>query len=176
MTTAQLTILATALVLVSASSKAECWLLKNGQIVVTSANSTPPEAGAKRVTCPPPLVAKPPAPAPKLGVVTTILGTGPKYTNCVLYARSRVKTLPSGLFNWDAKLKAVNSHSPAAGSIAMIPYQQEGHVAYVEKISGNTITIIEANFSSGKLTRRVSTGSSLADAEGRLKIVGYFRP
>lgn len=167
---------ALSLLLVTAPASATCWLLKNGQTLTTSANSTSPVAGAKQVACPgaPPL-AKLPTP-PKLGVVTKSLGKGPNSDNCVLYARSRVPTLPTGMLDWKGKLAAVNARTPAAGSVAMIPYGQVGHVAYVESVTGNTITIIEANFSFGNMTRRISTGSSLADAASRLHIAGYYRP
>ena len=184
MTTRAILLAAVLAAVASTSAHAECWRLRSGQVVTTSSNSTPPALGAQRVACPSPPLIQPPKqplsttkpPAPKLGVVKTILPKGPNADNCVLFARSRVPSLPTGMLDWKGKLKAVNSYSPVAGSVAMIPYQSLGHVAYVEQVSGNTITLIEANFSFGNITRRVSTGSSLADAAARLKIAGYYRP
>ena len=171
-------LLSSLLLSVCAFAHAECWQLKNGQILTSAANSTPPVSGAKRVACPPPTLPTlpKPLPPPKLGVETKNLGKDLNSDNCVLFARSKVPSLPTGMLDWKGKQAAINSHTLAAGSVAMIPYQQVGHVAYIEQVSGNVITIIEANFSFGNITRRVSTGTSPADAAARLKIIGYFRP
>ena len=161
-----------------ASAQAACWKLKTGQVIEGYAGSSPPVAGARIVSCPKgnlPNVAKPSESA-KLGVVTTKLGTGTHSDNCVFFARSKVKNLPTGMLDWNGKTAAINSKIPQQGSVAMIPYGNIGHVAYVEKVTGNQITIIEANFSSGIITRRVSTGKDIKDAEAQLKIVGYYRP
>lgn len=54
-------------------------------------------------------------------------------------------------------------------------YKDVGHVAIVEKVTGNSLTIIEGNYLSGTVTRRTAIGRDLADAERRLFIVGYFK-
>lgn len=100
--------------------------------------------------------------------------------NCVFFARKRVPSLPYGLQTWKGKLEAVNSRRPEPGSVAMIrithgAYRDVGHVAIVEKVTGNSLTIIEGNYLSGTVTRRTATGRDLADAERQLFIVGYFK-
>ena len=62
----------------------------------------------------------------------------------------------------------------------MIPYvdpkTQEaiGHAAYVEKVEGSSITLLEANWKLNTLTRRTATGNDLNDAANLLKIAGYY--
>lgn len=94
-----------------------------------------------------------------------------KYKNCVLYARSRVRSLPYGLFSYKDKLKIINSKTPKVGSVAIIyvPSHSYGHVAVVTKVSGNKITIEESNWDRSQLTRRTGTAKEL-------RIKGYFRP
>ena len=119
---------------------------------------------------------------PQIPYTTEYLPDNVYAGDCVLYARSKVPTLPHNLWTWKDKLAIVNSHTPSVGSAAMIPYvdaktkEAVGHVAYVEKVEGNSITLVDANFKTGKITRRTATGTSLKDAENILKIAGYFRP
>jgi hypothetical protein len=90
--------------------------------------------------------------------------------NCVLFARSLVKKLPFGLWTISDKKKIINSHKAQHGSIAIIKTGFIwGHVAYVESVGKNHITITEANFRAGKITERHGT-------EKDLKILGYFQP
>jgi hypothetical protein len=115
------------------------------------------------------------------GVVTTVLGTGAYSDNCVLYARSHVPSLPFGLHNWEDKKTHAKHSSPAVGSVAMIEikegaYKDAGHVAVVEAVTSDSITIIEANYKTGLITRRTATGVDLADAASQLNIYGYFQP
>jgi surface antigen len=55
-------------------------------------------------------------------------------------------------------------------------YKDIGHSAVVESVSGNSITVIEANYTAGQITRRTATGTDLADAARQLGIAGYYRP
>jgi len=88
--------------------------------------------------------------------------------NCVKYARSLKPNLPFGLWTILDKIKIVNSCTPKIGAIAVIntglPW---GHLGVVEEIKSSSITIDEANFQFGKITRRIGTATEL-------KILGYF--
>ena len=99
---------------------------------------------------------------------------------CVAYARQKVPSLPSGLYTLADKKKVINSRTCKAGSVAIIDVGNYGHVAVVEKCdsSGSTqsITITEANYKPGKITRRQSKVSKISKAESELKILGYYRP
>ncbi len=53
-------------------------------------------------------------------VMREYLGIAPHADNCVFIARKRVPSLPYGLSTWTGKLKAINSHTPKPGSVAMI--------------------------------------------------------
>ncbi len=55
-------------------------------------------------------------------------------------------------------------------------YQQVGHVAVVEAVGSDSITILEANYYAGRVSRRTATGASIDDAAALLGIAGYFRP
>ena len=169
----------------------QCWRLPNGSSMQATANSTPPIAGSILGACgttsiPSIHISLPqqqmPTPSTlKRGVVKLSLGTGNNSDNCVFFARDRVPTLPTGLDTWQGKLNAINSGSPQVGSVAMIgfstgAYRDIGHAAVVESIRGNSITIIEANYTPGQITRRTATGVDLADAARQLGIAGYYRP
>lgn len=102
--------------------------------------------------------------------VTDACGAG-NYGNCVLYARCKVPSLPYGLSTYAAKVAIINTYSAAAGRVAIINVGNNvGHVAYVQSVSGTSITIRETNWCS---TTKVSTRTGTASA---LKIVGYFKP
>lgn len=112
---------------------------------------------------------------------TVMLGRERHSDNCVLWARERVRTLPYGLGTWSGKLAAVNSHEPRPGSVAMVKisngkYRDIGHVAIIESVSGSSITILEANWYHGRVSRRTATGYTLAEAAEMLQIQGYYRP
>ncbi|MES2900982.1 MAG: CHAP domain-containing protein [Pseudomonadota bacterium] len=97
------------------------------------------------------------------------------------FARVQVPTLPYNLNTWPNKIKAINSSVPAAGSVAMIDMpggrnQGAGHVAIVEAVGENSLTIIEGNYELGSVTRRTATGKDLQDAARQLRIVGYYKP
>ncbi len=102
--------------------------------------------------------------------ILTINNTDKNRWNCVLFARSLVKSLPFGLWNIKDKRKIINTHKPQHGDIAIINVGMPwGHVAYVEKVGKWHITITEANFKFGKITER-------HDTEKNLKILGYYQP
>lgn len=101
----------------------------------------------------------------------TILSTKDKNGgNCVLWARTKIPSLPFGLWTISDKLNIMNDKEAKKGSVAVInvgwPY---GHVAVVKYVVDEKICINEANFMSGKITERTGT-------EKELKIVGYFNP
>ena len=139
-----------------------------------------PQPTTPRATTPATATTTPAQNAPR-GVTKTLLGTGTHSDNCALFARDKVPTLPYGLDTWNGKLNAMNSNTPKVGSVAMIgfssgAYKDIGHAAVVESVSGNSITIIEANYTAGKLSRRTATGADLADAARQLGIAGYYQP
>jgi hypothetical protein len=92
--------------------------------------------------------------------------------NCVLYARSKVPSLPFGLWTIKDKKKIINTQTSRVGAVAImnvgLPW---GHVGVVidRTKSGKYKTIREANFKFCKITER--TGKT-AD----LKILGYYDP
>ena len=104
-------------------------------------------------------------------VTTTVLNTtDPNRSNCVLYARSRCPSLPTGLNTLQDKKNIINSTSPSVGSVAIIDSgYAAGHVAYVTEVSGSTITIEEANWGGARITRRKGTAAEL-------NILGYYSP
>ncbi len=116
-------------------------------------------------------------------ITTVIIG---KYAGeCVAYARSLVPSLPSGLWTIKDKKNIINSHVCKPGSIAIInvkgKYARYGHVAYVEKCDRvglqQGLTIREANWKSGRITRRQSIKNGpIYLAEFEMGIVGYYRP
>jgi len=102
--------------------------------------------------------------------VTDACGLG-NYTNCVKYARCKQPALPFGLFTYQDKLNIINIQTAAAGRVAIINTGNNvGHVAYVQSVSGTSITIRETNWCS---TTKVSTRTGTKAA---LNIVGYFKP
>jgi hypothetical protein len=95
--------------------------------------------------------------------------------NCVEYARSRVPSLPRGLFSQADKARIINSYTPQAGSVAVHTYN---HVSVVTRVwtekdskgrSVVKVSLTEANLTRCKITSRSGTPSQLS-------IVGYFRP
>src|SRR6185369_2960438 len=87
---------------------AQCWIFPNGGTSPATANSTPPVSGAKLGACTnqrssvgsnTPPVRQPPisTPAVHRGVAKAVLPTARHSDNCVLYARDRVPSLPTGL-------------------------------------------------------------------------------
>ena len=181
-----------ALVGSSGVANAACWKLPNGSIIQTSSNSTPPVAGAKRVMCsqvtPGPIPVRrntpTPSPSPSAIVERGIVSSDqrPDQRECVEYARSRVSSLPTGLFTFQNKRDIITPSARArVGSIAIIEVPsgasaQYGHIAYVEAVSENSITITETNFGGRRYQKRTATGRDLADAERQLRIIGYYRP
>ena len=113
------------------------------------------------------------------GIQTEVVGNFAG--ECVAYARSRVPSLPPGLFTMQNKRDLMTSRKCKAGSIAVIEYGSVGHVAVVEKCDRDGkkegITITEANWQRGKITKRkASSSNGLRAAERELKIVGYWEP
>ena len=90
--------------------------------------------------------------------------------NCVLYARSKVPSLPFGLWTIGDKNKIINSRKPEKGSVAIMSVGlPAGHVGVVVKVGSNHLTIQEANFKSCKITERHDTAKNF-------HITGYFKP
>ncbi len=114
------------------------------------------------------------APTEPRGVTTIEEYADPR--ECVDYARSRVGSLPRGLFSLDDKRNIINSNRPQRGSIAVMRESAYGHVAYVEEVTSTSITVSETNYRSGRYTRRRAVGRDTNDAAQQLRILGYFRP
>jgi len=95
--------------------------------------------------------------------------------NCVLYARSRVRSLTFGLHTQADKARIINDYAPAVGRVAVHSYNHVSvvnRVEYIRERNGSMtvmVTIGEANYRACQIgTRR--------DTPARLEIVGYFRP
>lgn len=169
-------------ILLSSPALGACWRLPNGQIIETNSNSTAPVRGARLVTCPPPVFTprnEPPARQERYGV--TEFDQRPDLRECTDFARSLVRSLPGGLFTMRDKTNIINSRRPTVGSVAIIEVprgyaQPYGHVAVVEEVTRNSITIIEANYGGRRVQRRRSVGRDLDEAASQLRIVGYYRP
>jgi hypothetical protein len=101
--------------------------------------------------------------------------------NCVLYARSRVPSLPTGMSSYNDKYRKINVFKPGTRTpdpnaglprdVAIINTgSSTGHVAVVEqRHEDGTLTIREGNFPANIVRARRGTPS-------QLKIVGFFRP
>lgn len=88
--------------------------------------------------------------------------------NCVLFARCRRPDLPHGLNSYSDKLAIINTHTPQPGAIAVVNTGDAiGHMAYVESVNGESITISEGNWPRGSCGARTGTA-------GSLNIVGFF--
>jgi hypothetical protein len=123
-------------------------------------------------------------------ITTTDLGADSR--ECVLYARSKVATLPYGLITLQDKLAIKNSSNCKAGSIAIMDYGVKikdpktglyvpvGHLAYVEGchnvVNNGAIRVTETNYKTGRKTERRASNSSLDAAQSELKILGYYQP
>lgn len=100
----------------------------------------------------------------------TINRTDKNKCNCVIFARSKVPSLPYGLWTLCDKAKIINCYEPKVGLVAIIKTAQTwGHVAVVTYAKGRHITILEANYRSCTITER-------HDTPANLKIIGYFAP
>lgn len=104
----------------------------------------------------------------------TVVGQSP--LECVLFVRTIVPTLPTGLMNLSDKMRIINLSTPQSGAVAIMRYADVGHVGVVENVTGNSITILEANYRHGQITRRTAIGRDLQDAANQLEILGYRRP
>jgi len=98
--------------------------------------------------------------------------------NCVLYARSQVPSLPTGLTYYQAKLNIINHRFPTVGSVAVMPapgtLAQYGHVAVVRSVAIRTdgtlqLTVQESNYGDCAISTRTVTPESR-------NIQGYFDP
>lgn len=114
-------------------------------------------------------------------VATVLLGQERHSDNCVFFVRDRVRSLPYGLGTWKGKLAIINARVQRAGDVAVIEvgsgvYRDVGHVAIIEQVTANSLTIFEANFYAGRVSRRTATGANAGEAAALLGIAGYFRP
>lgn len=98
--------------------------------------------------------------------------------NCVLYARSQVSSLPTGLTTYQAKKNIVNHRFPTVGSVAVMPapgsLAKYGHVSVVRNVKvrsdgGVEISVQESNYGDCAISRRTVTPESRT-------IDGYFDP
>lgn len=94
-------------------------------------------------------------------------------TNCVKFTRRLVPSLPYNLTYFQNKKNIINSQKAVKGAVAIVKTSNSyGHVAYVDKINGSTVTTIDANWSyqgRKRIVRRTGSASSLG-------IVGYYVP
>jgi len=88
--------------------------------------------------------------------------------NCVFYARSKVPSLPYGLWTLWSKKRIINSRKPSKGRVAIMDAGPWGHVGVVKFAGSKHVTIRETNYKRGKKTERHGTEKSL-------KILGYFK-
>ena len=165
------------------TASAACWRTPDGQIIQAQSYSTPPMFGAKLTVCPPSTVLNKPKlakAAPKRGI--TILDLGPYGGDCTDYVRSRVAGFPPGPVALSGAPTLVQIHDPAAASVGAIAvmfasdgaYTNTGHVAFVESVTRNSISLLEAPCGSHRLQRRTAVGSDLRDAATQLRIIGYW--
>jgi len=92
--------------------------------------------------------------------------------NCAEYAKHQIRSLPTGLWTLQDKLRIINSRQPSVGSVAIInnKVNKWGHVAVVRKVNPNgTITIQESNWGGCGIRSRTNTPV-------KLNILGYFKP
>jgi hypothetical protein len=90
--------------------------------------------------------------------------------NCVLWVRNcKAYWLPSGMtYIWEKKSK-INTQEAKSGRVAVMDiYYPYGHVAYITKVSGSSISVQEANYTPCKVTSRTGTKSGM-------KIAGYIK-
>ena len=105
--------------------------------------------------------------------------------NCVLFLRNDVGIKPwpnVNLESWAAKKSIINVRgAPRYGDLAIIEvpsgkFAANGHIAMVRDVTANSIEILEADFGGPRVQMRRATASKLKEAEGMLRIVGYYRP
>ena len=92
--------------------------------------------------------------------------------NCVFFARYKQPALPFGLTSYASKKNICNSNEAIVGEVAVMPSTNApsyGHVAYVEAVNGDNITILEGGVGSGHINRRTGTKASL-------NIYGFYNP
>lgn len=99
--------------------------------------------------------------------------------NCVLYTRIFAPNLPTGLLNAKSKEKIIRTTTAKSGRVAVMAESEDWHLGYVTDVddAGTTrsITLVEANYKTGKLTRRTATCSkSLDGCLKELKIKGFW--
>lgn len=97
-------------------------------------------------------------------------------TNCVAFVRYKVPSLPGGLYSLDDKKNIINSYTPSVGAVAISTGNSSyGHVAYVEAVSGSTITTLNGGFAdgNGNYTGHIERISGTAAEQG---IIGYWKP
>lgn len=94
--------------------------------------------------------------------------------NCVAFARYKVPSLPGGLYTLQDKQNIINSHTPAAGAIAITRGDSSaGHVAYVESVSGTNVVTLNGGFSGSGLTGHIVRITGTESEQG---ILGYWYP
>lgn len=93
------------------------------------------------------------APAPQASYAPRATTSGNTYVwgNCTWYVKERRADLPNMLGNggsWTANAAAqgfATGSTPRVGAVA----EQAGHVAYVEAVNGNSVTVSEMNYAGG---------------------------
>ena len=86
-------------------------------------------------------------------------------------------------FWWDYVTNCTKSSIPRANSLAIWSYGSYGHVAYVEKVSGDSVYFTEANWSTpnnaldaedGKVQVLTKDGMKLRGRNSQYKLLGYL--
>jgi hypothetical protein len=102
--------------------------------------------------------------------------------NCVTYARSQVRPLPSGMTSYDEKRAKINHRFPVVGSVAIMPAPggnaPYGHVSVVRNVEVLSdgrlrLTVEEANWRTSDKEPCVSKRTITPEERN---IQGYFDP
>jgi hypothetical protein len=113
------------------------------------------------------------APAPSVPTACTTIsndacGTTTNKSNCVLYARCKVPSLPTGLTTYASKLAIIRTQTASVGRVAICQTSSTyGHVAVVVGVTGTTIRLRESNYCGATISERSGTKSAL-------NIKGYY--
>lgn len=96
-----------------------------------------------------------------------------KYTGwCTDYVQDYVPSF-SGVTSLSEKMRYNNDDTPRVGSVAIMTssgrYADNGHVGLIESVNNSLITITEANYKDGWITRATGTAAEL-------NIIGYYNP
>jgi hypothetical protein len=137
---------------------------KNNDVDVTPTTETTVTAEAQNRSITPTVS----APTACTTITNDACGTATNKSNCVLYARCKVPSLPTGLTSYASKLAIIRTQTASVGRVAICQTSSTyGHVAVVVGVSGSTITLRESNYCGTYISERSGTKSALS-------IQGYY--